>query len=49
MEQAYYSKLNQSVIEKQIPYDFSSMWSLRNKAMEHRRKEGKGRNRILTI
>ena len=35
----YYAKQNKSVREGQISYDFTSMWSLRNKTDEHR--EGK--------
>ena len=39
---AYYAKQNKSVKERQIPYDFSHVWSLRNKTGEHRgRKEKK--------
>ena len=34
----YYTKLNQSVRERQIPHDFIHMWSLRNKIEEHREK-----------
>ena len=37
----YYIKQNKSVRERQIPYDFTPMWSLRNKTDEHRGKEGK--------
>ena len=29
--------------ERQISYDFTPMWNLRNKAARHRRKEGKPR------
>ena len=37
----YYAKWNKSVRERQIPYDFTHMWNLRNKADEH--KGGKER------
>jgi len=37
----YYAKQNKSVRERQIPYDFSHMWNLRNKTDEHRGREGK--------
>ena len=32
----YYAKWSKSVREKQIPYDFTHMWILRNKTDEHR-------------
>ena len=37
----YYAKQNKSVRERQIPYDFTYIWNLRNKIDEHKRKEGK--------
>ena len=46
----YNAKWNKSVRERQIPYDFTHMWNLRNKTNEQREKErGKPRNRLLTI
>ena len=46
-----------SVRERQIPYDFTHMWNLRNKTNEQgRKREGEGerekektRNRLLTV
>ena len=37
----YYAKQNKSVRERQIPYDFTQMWNLRNNIEEHRGREGK--------
>ena len=37
----YYAKQNKSVRERQIQYDFTYIWNLRNKIDEYRRKEGK--------
>ena len=37
----YCTKQNKSVRERQIPYDVTPMWNLRNKTDEHRRREGK--------
>ena len=31
----YYAKQNTSVRERQIPYDFTNMWNLRNHTIEH--------------
>ena len=31
-----YAKQNKSVGERQIPYDFTNIWNLRNKTDEHR-------------
>ena len=52
----YYAKQNTLVRERQIPYDFTDMWNLRNKTSEHKGKEreterdrGNPRNRLLTI
>ena len=48
----YYAK--QKVKERQIPYDFTHMWNLRNKTDEHSggektaREKGKPENRFLT-
>ena len=39
----YSAKQNKSVRERQIPYDFTHVWNLRNKTDEHRGKEGKRR------
>ena len=35
------AKWYKSVRERQIPYDFTYMWNLRNKTDEHRGREGK--------
>ena len=37
----YYAKQNKSIRERQISYDLTHMWNLRNKTDEHRGKEGK--------
>ena len=37
----YYAEWNKSDWERQIPYDFTHIWNLGNKADEHRGKEGK--------
>ena len=37
----YYAKQNKSVWERQIPYDFTHLWNLRNKTDEHWRRERK--------
>ena len=42
----------EQVRERQISYDFTLMWNLRNKTNEQRRKKregGKPRNRLLTV
>ena len=48
----YYAKQNKSVRERQIPYDFTHIWNLRNNTDEHREK-GKKRETnykgLLTI
>ena len=31
----YYAKRNKSIRERQVPYDFTHMWDLRNKTDEH--------------
>ena len=31
----YYAKWNTSIIERQMPYDFTHMWNLRKKTDEH--------------
>ena len=31
----YYAKQNKLIRERQIPYDFTHMWNLRNKTDEH--------------
>ena len=36
----YYAKRNKSVRERQIPYDVTYMWNLRNKRDEHGWREG---------
>ena len=35
----YNAKQNKSVRERQIQYDFTHMWSLKNKANDHRGKK----------
>ena len=42
----YYAKQNQSVRERQIPYDFTHMRTLRDKTDEHKGRETK--NNIKT-
>ena len=37
----YYAKQNKAVRERQIPYDFTPVWNLRNKTDEHRGREEK--------
>ena len=37
----YYAEQNKSVGERQISYDFTHMWNLRNKTDEHSGSEGK--------
>ena len=46
-----YAKQNKSVRKRQIPYDFTHMWNLRNNTNGPRGKKerGKLRNRLLTI
>ena len=42
----YHAKQNMPVREKQISYDFTHMWNLRNTTTdEHRRREGKIRSK----
>ena len=41
----YYAKQNKSVREKQIPYDFTHMWNLRNTTDEHMGRGGGKRER----
>ena len=38
----YNEMQSKSVRERQIPYDFTHMWNLRDKTDEHRRKGGGG-------
>ena len=50
----YYAKRNKSIRQRQIPYDFTHMWNLRNKTDEHRGRGKKGERegnhkRLLTI
>ena len=33
----YYAKQNKSIRERQIPYDLTHMWNLRNKANKEKR------------
>ena len=37
----YYVKWNKSVRKRQMSYDFTHMWNLRNKTDGHRGREGK--------
>ena len=37
----YYAKRNKSIRERQLSYDFTHMWNLRNKTEDHRRREEK--------
>ena len=37
----YYAEQNKSIRERQIPYDFTHTWNLRNKTEEYRGREGK--------
>ena len=37
----YYAKRNKSIGERQLSYDLTDMWNLRNKAEDHRGREGK--------
>jgi len=36
-----YAKQNKSVRKRQVPYDFTHLWNLRNKTDEHRGRQGK--------
>ena len=47
----YYAKQNKSVRERQIPYDFTHIWNLRNKINEQKekRERGQARKRLETI
>ena len=40
----YNAKQNKSVRERQIPYDFTHLWNLRNKTNKQRRKKEKDTN-----
>ena len=40
----YNVKQNKSVRERQIPYDFTHMWNLRNRTHEQREKRERGAN-----
>ena len=37
----YYAKRNKSVRKRQISYDLTHMWNLRNKTYDHKGKEAK--------
>ena len=37
----YYAKRNKSIRERQLSYDLTDMWNLRNKAEDHRGREEK--------
>ena len=39
----YYAKQNKSVRERQMPYNFSHMWNLRNKTNEQKGKRKGGK------
>ena len=43
----YNVKLNKSVRERQIPYDFTHMCNLRNKTSKGKREREKPRNRLF--
>jgi len=45
----YNAQQNKPVRERQILYDFTHMWNLRNKTNEQRKKETKQKNRLLNI
>ena len=47
----YNAKQNKSVRERQMPYDFTHIWNVRNKTDEQswEKKRGKPGNRLLTI
>ena len=47
----YNAKQNKSVRERQIPYDFTHLWNLRNKTNKQRKKResDKPRNRFLNM
>ena len=40
---------NKSIRDRQIPYDFTHMWNLRNKTNEQGKKRDKWKNRFLNI
>ena len=37
----YYAKQNKSIKERQLSYDLTDMWNLRNKVEDHRARGGK--------
>ena len=37
----YYAEQNKSIRERQLSYDLTDMWNLRNKTEDHRGREGK--------
>ena len=37
----YYAKQNKSIRERQLSYDFTHKWNLRNKTEDHRGREEK--------
>ena len=37
----YYAKINRSITERQLPYDLTDVWKLRNKTEDHRGREEK--------
>ena len=43
----YNSKRNKSVRERQMPYDFTHMWNLRNKTNEQREKKRETKKQTL--
>ena len=46
----YNGKRNKLVRERQIPYDFTRMWELRNKTKRERERErDEPRNKLLTL
>ena len=37
----YYARWNKSIRERQLSYDLTHMWNLRNETEDHRRREEK--------
>ena len=44
-----YAKRNKSVRERQIPYDFTHLWNLRNKTNEQRGGKGEKQTKKQTL
>ena len=45
----YYAKQNKSVKERQMPYDFTHMWNLRNKTNKQRREKRREASQKQTL